>query len=283
MRLFVENLTNVDFSYLCPSRGLVGETWFANVELIGDLDHQGMVCDFGTVKKTLRNWLDREIDHRLLVPALSSRVCHQTNNGQVEIELELDSGLRLFTRSPEQAVTLVAAEKITPSSVAMDCMKHLGELFDGEIQQILLTFTEENIDGPFYHYSHGLKKHLGNCQRIAHGHRSKILIWRDQKLCMNTMNEWAKRWNDIYIASTEDCTHQNASEASFAYTSAQGEYQLTLPVAQCYFIDSDTTVEHIAQHLANEISLRHPGEKITVKAFEGAAKGAIAEAWVEAR
>ena len=68
MRLFVDNLTNVDFSYLCPVRGLLGETWLAHIELTGALDAQGMVCDFGIVKKHLRDWLDSELDHRLLIP-----------------------------------------------------------------------------------------------------------------------------------------------------------------------------------------------------------------------
>ena len=67
MHLFVEQLTNVDFSYLDLSRGIVGETWWASAILEGALDEQGMVCDFGTVKKVLRNWMDDEIDHRLLI------------------------------------------------------------------------------------------------------------------------------------------------------------------------------------------------------------------------
>jgi hypothetical protein len=58
MQLFVNNLTNIDFSYLCPDRGLVGETWLVNIVLKGPIDPQGMVCDFGKVKKTLRTWLD---------------------------------------------------------------------------------------------------------------------------------------------------------------------------------------------------------------------------------
>ena len=51
MHLFVEKLVNIDFSYLDVTRGLVGETWWASTSLEGALDQQGMVCDFGTVKK----------------------------------------------------------------------------------------------------------------------------------------------------------------------------------------------------------------------------------------
>src|SRR5699024_6400132 len=66
--LFVENLTVVDFSYLHAKRGMVGESWIVDLELSGDLDHQGMVFDFGRIKKTVKRTVDECVDHRLLVP-----------------------------------------------------------------------------------------------------------------------------------------------------------------------------------------------------------------------
>jgi 6-pyruvoyl-tetrahydropterin synthase len=278
MRLFVDNLTNLDFSYLCPERGLVGETWLAHIELTGELDHQGMVCDFGLVKKSLRNWLDEHLDHRLVVPANSANALCKQLDGMVDIHFALNSGHYIHTASPAQAVTLLATDAIHPTNVAECCRQSLAGMFGSSIQQIRLSFTPESIDGPYYHYSHGLKKHGGNCQRIAHGHRSKILVWRNNQLCAETMAQWAQAFRDIYIATNADCVAKNDDVASFAYTSRQGEFQLTLPTQHCYFMDADTTVENIAQHLADTISAEHPGQQITVKAFEGLAKGAIADA-----
>ena len=52
--LFVDNLTVLDFSYLHGKRGMVGESWIVDLELTGDLDEQGMVFDFGLIKKAVK-------------------------------------------------------------------------------------------------------------------------------------------------------------------------------------------------------------------------------------
>lgn len=283
MRLFVDNLTNLDFSYLHPQRGLVGETWLASIELAGELDEQGMVLDFGKVKKMLRHWLDEEIDHRLLVPSNAPELTLLETETQLKVDWAINKSSahshRIITESPKQAVTLVEETEITPESVAAWCINQFKNLFPSSVQEITLHFSIERIDGPFYHYSHGLKKHDGNCQRIAHGHRSKIEIWRNGQRDSALMQEWATRWQDIYIGTREDLAENGADypeeNMNFAYTSAQGSFRLSLPTQQCYLISSDSTVEFIAQHIATTLKDKHPQDQFTVKAYEGLNKGAI--------
>jgi len=275
MRLFVDNLTNIDFSYLCPERGLVGETWLAHVQLEGSLNHQGMICDFGIVKKKLRDWLDKTLDHCLLVPAKSSTIRSSTVDGGTVVELTLPSHEYVRVESPSAAITLIEVAVVTPETVAEWCLSQLQTMFDSGVVKIYLSFSPETIETPYYHYSHGLKKHEGHCQRIAHGHRSKLLIWRDSQLCIHSMQEWAEKWRDIYIGTEDDRIFEDENHLGFTYKAQQGVFRLTLPKRSCYLIASDTTVELLAQHLANELSLQYPNTDIHVQAFEGISKGAI--------
>lgn len=283
MLLFVDNLTNVDFSFLDAKRGLLGETYLANIRLHGELDQQGMVCDFGTVKKIVRHWLDTELDHRLAVPIHSPNIAIIEEGDFLSIRWQFDdSDEFLHTRSPRDAIALVDAEALTPDSIAKWCITQLKNLFPESVAQLELTFSREEITGANYHYSHGLKKHLGNCQRIAHGHRSRIDIWENDVKSPELEQLWAERWRDIYIGTREDIKatpeHKNTEYYHFAYTSQQGSFELTIPQSCCYLIDTDSTVELIAQHFAQATKIERPNSVIRVKAFEGINKGAIAEA-----
>lgn len=66
MQLFVDDLTVMDFSYLCPLRGMVGESWIVDVRLDGELNDESMIQDFSKVKKELKRLIDEHVDHKLL-------------------------------------------------------------------------------------------------------------------------------------------------------------------------------------------------------------------------
>src|SRR5690606_29377166 len=110
MKLFVDQLTNVDFSYLHPERGLLGETWLANIALEGELDEQGMVCDFGIVKKVVRNCLDTELDHRLAIPIRAPNLILTESGDKLDIRWTLTSGETIHCISPRSAIALVDAD-----------------------------------------------------------------------------------------------------------------------------------------------------------------------------
>lgn len=278
MKLFVDNLTNVDFSFLHPQRGLMGESLLVQLELDGSLNDQGMICDFGIVKKEVKRWFDEWVDHALVVPTGMPRLSHATADGYTEVEWQYANGERFYCRSPEQAICLVGVQEINEHTLAEWCRDKLLELFPDEVKGLKIGFVPEKIEGAFYHYSHGLQKHDGNCQRIAHGHRSKIEIYLNDQRAEALEAEWADRFRDIYIGSESHLTAQTELRHDYAYQAPQGDFEISLPSEFCYLIDTDSTVELIAAHLAKVIKQAYPNDQVCVRAYEGVGKGAIAEA-----
>jgi 6-pyruvoyl-tetrahydropterin synthase len=281
-RLFVDNLTVIDFSYFHPVRGIVGESWIVDVELSGELDEQGMVFDFGHVKKQLKALIDTDVDHKLVVPSQLPGLLIKKDAKQLDIGFHGANNERWIHRSPADSVLLLACADVTPEALSEYIADMLTQALPPNVDGVGLTIRAEVIDGAFYHYSHGLKKHQGNCQRIAHGHRSKIEIYLNDIRDPQLEKEWADRFKDIYIGTKEDIVNlasPNVSNAySFAYQSQQGSFELTLPARQVYIMNTDTTVELIAHHIADQVKQDYPDKQVTVKAFEGVGKGAIAEA-----
>ncbi|KFZ38549.1 6-pyruvoyl tetrahydropterin synthase [Shewanella mangrovi] len=292
MQLFVKDLTVIDFSYLCPIRGMVGESWIVDVLLEGGLDQQNMVLDFGKVKRLIKQVIDDVADHRLLVPTACSKVRWQQQGERVWMDFDSQRGA-IHLACPTEAFALVPAEIIDFETVNDFLFKALRDALPDNVDGISLTLRNEMLDGPFYHYSHGLKKHDGNCQRIAHGHRSPINVFEDGVAAPEWDRYWAERWRDIYLGSEDDLVmleslqlspQTKVSEAShygFHYQAPQGDFQLAMPKACCDLIPHDTTIELLADFMAKTLADKVPGKHFRVVAFEGIGKGSIANAYVE--
>ena len=274
--LFVEQLTVIDCAYLDVGRGLVGESWIVDVELHGDLDEQSMVLDFGDVKKRLKRAIDGSVDHTLLVPRLAPELTVERSGDDVELLFRSAQGL-IEHRSPAVAVSLVEAASIDAQAVTDYLLPHLKAVVPANVAEIRLNLRAERIDGAYYHYVHGLKKHNGQCQRIAHGHRSRIEIRVDGFRSQALETALATRWTDIYLATREDVIAAGNGRLRFAYRSPEGRFELALPENRVELIDSDTTVEKLAEWIANRMTGNvEGGQVVQVKAYEGVMKGAIA-------
>lgn len=273
--LFVNSLTVVDFSYLHPRRGLLGESWRLDISLSGDLDQQGMVLDFADVKRQVKRLVDLEFDHKLIIPALSAAVRFSRQGEQCALQFRRDDGAIIEHYSPAAALCQLQADSVTPHSVAAAMTASLLGEMPANVTALTIRLTPEQLEGPYYHYSHGLKRHCGNCQRIAHGHRSKIEILRDGVRDAESEREWAERWRDIYIGSSEDLVAEEGGQHHYRYHASQGDFELRLPAAHSYLIDNDSTVENLAQHVADKLRQQHFHSSFEIYAYEGIGKGAV--------
>lgn len=280
-RLFVNNLTVIDFSYLDNTRGVVGESWIVDIELAGDLDDQGMVFDFGHVKKQIKQFIDYEIDHRLLVPTGSSGCNTKLENNKYCIEFALMSGGVISHESPQDAVLLVDSEVIDVNNVAKDLQQGIKGLLPDNVTGVKIHLRNEVIQGAYYHYTHGLQKHLGQCQRIAHGHRSRIEIQTDGVRNAQLEAHWANKLKDSYIATEVHIIDQfqlnGIEHTRMAYNAQQGDFVISLPSDKVFIMPMESTVENIAKYLAAIIS-KDNQSNIVVKAYEGLDKGAFGDA-----
>ncbi|NVJ66264.1 MAG: 6-carboxytetrahydropterin synthase [Gammaproteobacteria bacterium] len=280
--LFVDQLTVIDFAYFDPERGIVGESWIVDILLEGELDDQGMVFDFGDVKKQIKIAIDGSVDHKLVVPAQYSKLNSTFEQDNLLLEMQDANGHWYRHQSPSEAVVLLESDSVSMDAVKAVLLNACRKVVPENVSNIELELSVENIQGAYYHYAHGLKKHLGDCQRIAHGHRSQIQIF-DQNVRNTKLEEfWAEKWRDIYIATEEDIDKElsidDVDYYHFAYHSEQGGFSLTIPKQRCHLMKNDSTVELIAAHIVKQLKLLHPDSELKVKAFEGVKKGAIASA-----
>ena len=293
MLLFVHDLTVIDSSYLCPQRGIVGESWIVDVQLDGDLNDESMVLDFGLVKKKIKSLIDAHIDHKLLVPRQNPITNIQHDGDKMLVDFNRPDHKSIHLNCPEEAFAFLDCETININAVIDHLHLIVQKELPSNILEVEFALRTEAIDTAYYHYTHGLKKHDGNCQRIAHGHRSKIIIERDGVRDSALESAWSECWRDIYLATKEDIVKAGVLDISaqakqnvmqghcdahigFSYEASQGRFEMLMPSSECEIIDTDTTVECLAQFIAGQLKTDHPSSDFKVFAFEGVGKGAIA-------
>lgn len=279
--LFVDHLTVIDFSYLDPERGIVGESWIVDLQLDGTLNEQGMVFDFGPVKKQIKAAVDAGLDHRFVVPKQMPGLQLTQNGDQVQLYwAKPELGMVLDYRAPAQAFFWLESDRLTPDAARTSILNQLETVVPHNVDAIHINLHTEHHNEAYYHYSHGLKKHDGDCQRMIHGHRSRIQVFQDHQRAHATERELVKQWQDIYLVTREDIVGTQTLEGIecfvMRYKSQQGQFEMVWPVARCDILETDSTVELIAQHLVTRLHSKDPDSHWRVKAYEGVHKGAYA-------
>ena len=298
--LFYDHVTVLDYAYLDERQGLVGDSFIVNVEFTGEADEEGILYDFSHAKKKVKETIDRECDHRLVI---SQDVLKNATFSSEGISLKYQR--ELHYSAPEQAYCLIpsSSHHIPREELESFLEKAILKEIRGplpHISSVKISLTREPLEEhrPLFHYTHGLKKHRGNCQRLFHGHRNTLEVHvngrphRDLEqwlvhdnigldpihFCLfeNVVDEDKEELRKATGQKTPEGRFFNLPPVHIEYQSGQGIFRATLPGRGVYFLQEESTVENLSSHFAKAIKSKvGPRDTVCVHAFEGIGKGAI--------
>ncbi len=293
LNLFYEHVTVLDYASLDKHMGVVGDSLVVNVEFLGTVDLEGVIYDFSLAKKKVKEIIDEKTDHRLVVPKGLVKI--DGKNAFFEYQYGKNKVVKYW--SPAQAICEVESEIVDQQSIKSFLEKEILNQMPNNIIKVNLEFISENSpdNSCYFNYTHGLKQHYGNCQRLLHGHRSTVKVYFDDKRDFEIENFLVKKiFNlNVHFASWENIINKNeiikASSNSLPegkitgvdfirleYESKQGFFKVELPALDVYILQTETTVELLSQHFVKIIrGLPDKKGQISVKAFEGIGKGAL--------
>lgn len=299
LSLFYQQITVLDYAYLDHHRGLVGDSALVDMELIGSTDAEGILYDFSRFKQQVKQIIDQECDHRLLVPRGTALA--QVELGGLELHFNYGSqqGNLLYYRAPTSAFCQLPTTVVTRSKIADYLESLVMPYLPANI--LAVNFVLHAPDGAssgeqYFHYTHGLKHHYGNCQRLFHGHRNTIQVLKNGEIDRPLEAHLARHLfaGNIHFVHWENVTNQMEiigelaveqpvgryeclGPVQIAYQGCQGEFEARLPGREVYFLPVESTVENLAQHFLSILRpLVAPADHLLVRAYEGLGKGAIA-------
>lgn len=270
-RLFIQELSILDAAYYDPFYGPLGASWLVDAELTGYRDERGMLYDFRPCKKTIKEIVDTTFDHTLILPR----------------DLPRD-GLELEYDCPDQALSFVPGNTFTLAGLEVGIKTAIEARFREEgrdnILAVDVTLREVPfpLGKPWYRYTHGLKFHDGNCQRLWHGHRNAIDIRVDEVQDLEMERTFAELFFNAHIAHEENIVgggkwkigqrQTHADWVEVAYEASQGAFRTRIPGENVVVLPTECTVENIADFVLEETA-RHRTGSIEVTVYEGIHKG----------
>ena len=293
--LFYEHVTVLDYAYVDSLKGAIGNSLIVDVEFLGATDEDGVVYDFSYAKKKVKEIIDRDCDHRLIVPR--NILKEQAGLTQLKYEFGAHKEL-LFYEAPAQAFCQLSSDEISYESIANFLETQIMLEMPSTIASVKIHLREELLSpqSAVFHYTHGLKNHYGNCQRLFHGHRNTLEIWINGQRSAKAEKEMA---DELFSANIHFCSWENVVnrgeivkatsqelpegrilapnlKVHIMYQSSQGKFYGEVPAHMVYLMHTETTVENLASHFAKVVKTRlKSSDLIRVRAFEGIGKGAF--------
>lgn len=291
--LFYDHVTVLDYAFLDEHRGPVGHAQVVDVEFIGETDDEGVVFDFSLAKKKVKEIIDRDCDHRFVVPA----GLVQTKDGRSTFKYAYgysDNVMEYW--GPDVGFCEIPFSQVSDHTLLTYLETQVMKEMPETVKAVRLKFRSEeptDKEQSFFNYTHGLKDHYGNCQRLIHGHRSTVKVFingqrnfKEESFLANELFSnnihfcfWENVVNKEELIENEGASPEGRIENTpivhIKYESSQGVFEAKLPSEAVYLMPMETTVENLSIHFSQVIKRKYPKSTISVHAFEGIAKGAI--------
>jgi len=261
LSIFLENFDHIDSAFLHPNDGLFGKTLAFDCTMKGPVNHNGFIVDFGWVKKAVKEYLKERFDHKLIVfrGADHKLITHEDH---YELLFQLDEQ-PCYYKCPKPALEWIDEQ---PDQIT----DFLALELEGFLRKTFSSLTSVDVrcylpfEGLAYSYTHGLSKHEGACQRLLHGHSTKISTNPEHQ-----SNYWNKVFEPLpHIASTDQLYKEDNKSYFLKYTGNEGLYELKIPKDRVWLIEPTASIESIAKHL-------HEKHRFTsLQINEGISKGA---------
>lgn len=285
--LFLSEFTVLDFAYVDAQYGVCGDSYFVSAELNGALDEKDFLLDFSKAKKTLKAIVDDAFDHKLLVPmgAGTASLAH----GRLEIRAA--DGSAWSYECPREAFELFPDAEISAAVLQYHLSRIALSRLPANVREARFTLsslprfaTEAN-----FRYTHGLRQHDGNCQRLFHGHRNPVEAWVNGVRSADAEKLLAAEWHNAHFICAATLVNQakvdlplgrrmpkHPGTAEVEYRSAQGLFRGSLPASRAILVQSEPSIETMCALGVETLRAHGVQGELKVVAYEGLNKGATA-------
>ena len=182
MKIYWDNVTDVDHAILLPNGNMVGNSYIVRASAEGTNDNEeAVIIDFSAGKKKLKAYCDEHIDHRLWVNTRYHKVID--NGDTVIVKATHRNKVTFEAELPKDAIFVQSFTDTNANTYRYieDCVRRANDLTAMgvstpttkiSLMKAPIAFNEDRI---YFRYTHGLPTSTSyGCQNICHGHLSYI-------------------------------------------------------------------------------------------------------------
>ncbi|MCP4748610.1 MAG: hypothetical protein GY874_21110 [Desulfobacteraceae bacterium] len=293
IKIFTNDVTNIDCALLLPEIGPRGQSWKVDIEWAGKVnDDNNVILDFSYAKKLAKKILE-QYDHKIITRK-SSVIKISDIKFLVAENITTSSGPSLFAMNTfEDTIVVLEDSMVTEKEIKKNLEILLAdsilELCPENIVSLKVKLNDYSNKNTYWSYNHILKNHQGNCQKF-HGHSGMLSIFTKGKLDYDLTSKVLKIINNSFFVSE---SYKTAPENSnlykdlsdyfpqlknihdtvlIEYRGTKGPVAIIAPNSILNWLPVESTIENIAYHIKKTLNL---SDCTKIQISEGINKGVI--------